>query len=66
MQRKSLLALFFLSGISSLIYEICWVRQATLIFGVSVYAHSAVLIVCSALGLREGVFLDGTHHASRE
>ena len=43
MWRKSLLALFFLSGISSLIYEICWVRQATLTFGVSIYAYSAVL-----------------------
>jgi hypothetical protein len=32
------LALFFLSGISSLIYEICWVRQATLTFGVSIYS----------------------------
>jgi spermidine synthase len=43
MQRKSLLILFFLSGVSSLIYEICWVRQATLTFGVSIYAYSAVL-----------------------
>jgi len=43
MRRKSLLALFFLSGVSSLVYEICWVRQATLTFGVSMYAYSAVL-----------------------
>jgi|GEM_PF-7003350 len=43
MQRKWILALFFLAGISSLIYEIAWVRQATLTFGVSLYAYSAVL-----------------------
>ncbi len=43
MQRKWILALFFLAGISSLIYEIAWVRQATLTFGVSIYAYSAVL-----------------------
>ncbi len=43
MQRKWIQALFFLAGISSLIYEITWVRQATLTFGVSIYAYSAVL-----------------------
>ena len=43
MQRKWILVLFFLAGISSLIYEIAWVRQATLTFGVSIYAYSAVL-----------------------
>ncbi|MCD6289551.1 MAG: fused MFS/spermidine synthase [Anaerolineae bacterium] len=43
MRRKYLLLLFFLSGVSGLIYEIAWVRQASLTFGVSVYAYSAVL-----------------------
>ncbi|RME64385.1 MAG: spermidine synthase, partial [Caldilineae bacterium] len=38
-----LLILFFLSGVSALIYQVTWVRQATLVFGVSVYAYSAVL-----------------------
>ena len=43
MRRYLLLVLFFLSGISGLIYEVAWVRQASLTFGVSVYAYSAVL-----------------------
>ena len=58
MQRKSLLALFFLSGISSLIYEICWVRQATLTFGVSIYAYSAVLTAYMG-GMAIGGYLIG-------
>jgi len=44
MSRKTALFVFFLAGISALIYEITWVRQATLIFGVSIYAYSAVLM----------------------
>ena len=43
MQRTLLLVLFFLSGIAALIYQVVWVRQATLVFGVSVYAYGAVL-----------------------
>lgn len=35
--------IFFLSGVSALIYQVAWVRQATLVFGVSIYAYSAVL-----------------------
>lgn len=44
MPRKTALLIFFLAGLSALIYEITWVRQATLIFGVSIYAYSAVLM----------------------
>ncbi len=43
MRRRLLLTLFFFSGMSTLIYEISWVRAATLTFGVSIYAYSAVL-----------------------
>ena len=43
MQRLSLLIIFLLSGMAALIHQVVWVRQATLIFGVSVYAYSAVL-----------------------
>ena len=43
MRRTSILILFFLTGISGLIYQVAWVRQATLVFGVSVYAYSVVL-----------------------
>jgi len=58
MYRKSLLALFFLSGVSALIYEICWVRQATLTFGVSIYAYSAVLTAYMG-GMALGGYLIG-------
>lgn len=43
MQRTLLLVLFFLSGLAALIYQVVWVRQATLVFGVSVYAYGVVL-----------------------
>lgn len=43
MRRPTILALFFLSGMAALIYQVTWVRQATLVFGVSVYAVSMVL-----------------------
>jgi spermidine synthase len=52
-RRALLLVIFFLSGASTLIYQVAWVRQATLVFGVSVYAYSAVLTAFmggSALG----------------
>ena len=43
MPRRTALLVFFLAGLCALIYEITWVRQATLTFGVSIYAYSAVL-----------------------
>jgi spermidine synthase len=58
MRRKPLLTLFFLSGISALMYEICWVRQATLTFGVSIYAYSAVLTAYMG-GMAVGGYLIG-------
>lgn len=53
LRRAMILALFFLSGMAALIYQVTWVRQATLVFGVSVYAVSMVLTAFmggSALG----------------
>jgi spermidine synthase len=53
MHRVTVLVLFFLSGMAGLIYQVAWVRQSTLVFGVSVYAYSTVLAVFmsgSALG----------------
>lgn len=35
--------LFFLSGASALIYQVVWLRMLSLVFGVTVYAASAVL-----------------------
>ena len=39
----SILLLFFLSGASSLIYQVVWVRMLVLVFGMSVFAVSTVL-----------------------
>ena len=58
MNRTTLLLLFFLSGISGLIYQIAWVRQASLTFGVSVYAFSAVLTAYMG-GMALGSYLLG-------
>lgn len=55
-RRFFLLLLFFLSGFSYLSYEIAWVRQATLTFGVSIYAYSAVLTAYMG-GMALGGFL---------
>ncbi|MCD6415939.1 MAG: fused MFS/spermidine synthase [Planctomycetes bacterium] len=41
--RRILLALFFLSGASALIYQLVWVRMFSLVFGVTVFAVSTVL-----------------------
>ena len=43
MRRRLILLIFFLTGASALIYQVTWVRQATLVFGVSIYAYSVVL-----------------------
>ena len=43
MRRILILFLFFLTGASGLIYQVAWVRESTLVFGVSIYAYSAVL-----------------------
>jgi spermidine synthase len=43
MRSGRLYALFFLSGVSALIYELVWQRLLTLVFGVSTLSVSAVL-----------------------
>ncbi|MYA33865.1 MAG: spermine synthase [Gemmatimonadales bacterium] len=57
-RRAALLALFFLSGASGLIYQIAWVRQSVFTFGVSVYAYSAV-IGAYMIGLALGSYAMG-------
>jgi spermidine synthase len=37
------LVLFFLSGISALIYQVLWLRRLSVVFGVTVYAAATVL-----------------------
>jgi spermidine synthase len=50
--------LFFLSGISGLIYQVLWMRHMSFIFGVTIYAASAVLASFMA-GLALGSYLAG-------
>ena len=42
-RRRLLFALFYVSGIAGLIYQVLWLRRLSLIFGVTVYAASTVL-----------------------
>ena len=56
--RRTIFGLFLVSGISGLIYEVVWVRQLSLIFGVSVYAVSAVLTAYMA-GMALGSYVFG-------
>jgi spermidine synthase len=53
-----LAALFFLSGTAALIYQVAWLRILSLVFGVTVYAASAVLTSFMA-GLALGSWLGG-------
>lgn len=50
--------LFFLSGMTSLVYQVVWVRKFGLVFGVTTYAVSTVLAAFFA-GLAVGSFLAG-------
>lgn len=53
-----LAALFFISGISGLIYQSLWLRMLSLVFGVTVYAASTVLASFMA-GLALGTLAAG-------
>ncbi|HEY3117344.1 MAG TPA: fused MFS/spermidine synthase [Chloroflexota bacterium] len=53
-----LVAIFFVSGASGLIYQIAWVRLLSLTFGVTIYAVSVVVATFMA-GLALGSFLGG-------
>ena len=55
-----LLALFFFSGISGLIYQVLWLRLLALVFGVTIYAASTTLASFMA-GLALGSFLAGRY-----
>ncbi|HAG50473.1 MAG TPA: hypothetical protein DCL42_03960 [Deltaproteobacteria bacterium] len=53
------LAAFFLSGLSALVYEVVWMRMLTLTFGTTVFAVSAVLSAFMA-GLAIGSYSLGS------
>lgn len=53
----AILLIFFFSGAAGLAYEVVWVRQLSLIFGVSIYAVSAVLVAfMGGLGIGAELF----------
>ncbi|MGD2174806.1 MAG: fused MFS/spermidine synthase, partial [Candidatus Brocadiaceae bacterium] len=56
--RRLLLFLFFLSGVSALIYQVVWVRMFGDVFGVTVYAVATVVTTFMA-GLALGAYLFG-------
>ncbi len=58
MLRTAILALFFLSGMAGLIYQVVWTKLLALTFGVTVLAVSTVL-TCFFGGLALGSFLGG-------
>ncbi|MDT8318670.1 MAG: fused MFS/spermidine synthase [bacterium] len=55
-----ILALFFFSGFSALVYEIIWTRLMTLVFGTGIEAISAV-ISAFMFGLAIGSYFAGRH-----
>jgi spermidine synthase len=56
--RAAVFALFYLSGIAGLIYQVLWLRRLSLVFGITVYAASTVLAAFMA-GLAIGSALSG-------
>lgn len=54
----TLAVLFFLSGVCGLVYQVLWLRQLSLIFGVTIYAASTVLAAFMA-GLAIGSYFAG-------
>jgi spermidine synthase len=58
MRTAVALSAFFLSGFAGLVYEVCWIRQASLIFGSTTFAVSTVLAVFF-LGLALGSYAFG-------
>jgi spermidine synthase len=62
--RKVLYLLFFITGISGLIYQVLWVRMFGLIFGNTIFASSTVLAAFMA-GLALGSYWAGSYIARR-
>ena len=57
-ERALVLVLFFLSGACGLIYEVVWTRSLSLVFGITVFATSAVLAAYMG-GLALGSYIVG-------
>jgi spermidine synthase len=63
--RAVVLACFFASGCAGLVYEICWIRRASLVFGSTTLAVSTVIAIFF-LGLALGSELFGRNAARIE
>ena len=59
------LACFFVSGFTSLVCEICWIRKASLVFGATTHAVSTVVAIFF-IGLAVGSFLFGRYTLKTE
>lgn len=57
-RRRLAVAVFALSGMAALIYEVAWTRELSLVFGSTVYAVSMMLTAFMS-GLSLGAFLGG-------
>ncbi len=51
---------FFISGFTSLVYEICWIRKASLVFGATTFAVSTVTAIFFA-GMALGSYVFGRY-----
>jgi len=58
--KKLLLIIFGLTGMTALIYEIIWIRPLSLVFGTTIYAVSTI-IASFILGLAIGSWLAGRY-----
>ncbi len=57
-QHVIIVLLFFLSGISGLVYEVVWARMLALVFGSTVYATTTILVAYMG-GLSIGSYFGG-------
>jgi len=60
MNKKLLLIIFGLTGMTALIYEIIWIRPLSLVFGTTIYAVSTI-IASFILGLAVGSWVAGKY-----
>ncbi len=58
MNKKLLLIIFGISGMTALIYEMIWIRPLSLVFGTTVYAVS-IIVASFILGLAIGSWIAG-------
>mgnify|MGYP007047053081 CR=1 FL=1 len=63
-ERLWLPAIFLLSGISGLVYQVVWMRMLIRVFGITIYATSTVVATFMG-GLALGSWLCGRTIASR-